>query len=106
MVWNPDIVWVNPDDKVYVSEHKIHKRVSDETYMGFTVPRTSVIERSERVTGRCEEQSGEYHLQAYLPWALRFDGSDAYRSIRGRCRRKTSTERIKLKLPVLMQAKD
>lgn len=41
MVWNPDILWVNPIDKVYVAEHKIHQLVIAKR-LGFAVPRTIV----------------------------------------------------------------
>jgi hypothetical protein len=41
MVWNPEILWVNPIDKVYVAEHKIHQ-LEVAKRLDFVLPRTIV----------------------------------------------------------------
>ena len=41
MAWNPNIVWVNPIDKVYIAEHKLYQ-LEVAKNLGFRIPRTLV----------------------------------------------------------------
>jgi glutathione synthase/RimK-type ligase-like ATP-grasp enzyme len=101
MVWNPEIIWVNPIDKVYVAEHKIHQLITARR-IGFSVPRTIVSNDVGELKAFAESNpSGTICKPIYH--GLFIDGPDAYSVYTRQVSANEFDGEKRLECPVLLQ---
>jgi len=76
LVWNPEITWVNPIDRVSVAEHKLYQlRLAQE--LGFRVPRT-LISRNPEDLRRFASENHSGTICKPIFHGMFMDGTDAY----------------------------
>jgi hypothetical protein len=101
MVWNPNILWVNPIDKVYVAEHKLYQlRIARS--IGLPAPRTIVSSNLRELE---EFASGNPNGTICKPifHGLFVDNSDAYSVYTRRVSAHEFEAITNLECPVLLQ---
>lgn len=103
MVWNPDILWVNPIDKVYVAEHKIHQLVTANR-LGFSVPRTIVSSDVKELLAFANSNP-EGTICKPIYHGLFVDGPDSYSVYTRQVSAKDFDGNEVLDCPVLLQEK-
>jgi hypothetical protein len=103
MVWNPDILWVNPIDKVYVAEHKIHQLVTAKR-LGFAVPRT-IVSSDVKELQAFAKSNPEGTICKPIYHGLFVDGPDSYSVYTRQVSAKDFDGNEVLDCPVLLQEK-
>ena len=76
MAWNPDILWVNPIDKVYVAEHKIYQ-LEVARRVGLRVPRSLASTDSSQLRAFTESNARGTICKPIFH-GLFLDGMDSY----------------------------
>jgi hypothetical protein len=101
MAWNPNILWVNPIDKVYVAEHKLYQ-LEVAKNLGFRVPRTLVsTDPAELRAFTLSNARGTICKPIFH--GLFFDGADSYSIYTRNVVADEFTEGMLLGGPVLLQ---
>lgn len=76
MAWNPDILWVNPIDKVFVAEHKLYQ-LEVARRVGLRVPRTLASTDPSQLRAFTESNARGTICKPIFH-GLFFDGTDSY----------------------------
>jgi hypothetical protein len=103
MVWNPEILWVNPIDNVYVAEHKIHQLVIAKR-LGFALPRTIVSSDVNKLQAFARSNP-EGTICKPIYHGLFVDGPDSYSVYTRQVSAEDFDRHEKLDCPVLLQEK-
>jgi len=103
MVWNPKILWVNPIEKVYVAEHKIHQLVTAKQ-LGFSLPSTLVSSDVKELQAFVKNNpNGTICKPIYH--GLFIDGPDSYSVYTRQVSAEDFEGQDRLNCPVLLQEK-
>jgi len=101
MVWNPDIRWVNPVDKVYVAEHKLYQlRLAQQ--LGILVPKT-LATSSPKDAANFVQQAPNGAICKPIFHGLYNDGSDDYSIYTRPVQTSDFQDEASLGCPVLLQ---
>ena len=103
MIWNPDLLWVNPIDKVYVAEHKIYQLITARR-LGFVVPRTIVSSNVEELKEFTRSNPGGTICKP-IYHGLFIDGPDSYSVYTRQVSAKDFDGKEDSDCPVLLQEK-
>lgn len=101
MIWNPNVLWVNPIDKVYVAEHKIHQLVTAKR-LGFSIPRTIVSSNVEQLQAFVRSNANGTICKP-IYHGLFVDGPDSYSVYTRQVSTEDFDEKGDLDCPVLLQ---
>lgn len=101
MIWNPNILWVNPIDKVYVAEHKLYQ-LKIARNLGFSVPRTLVSGNPHELQ-EFARSNPDGTICKPIFHGLFVDGSDAYSVYTRRVSTHEFEANTILEYPVLLQ---
>jgi len=101
MVWNPEIRWVNPIEKVYVAEHKLYQlRIAQQ--LGMPIPKTMATS-SWKDAAEFVRQTPQGSICKPIFHGLYNDGSDNYSIYTRNVQVADFTDSAALGCPILLQ---
>jgi hypothetical protein len=103
MIWNPNLLWVNPIDKVYVAEHKIYQLVTAKR-LGFAIPRT-IVSSNVKQLQEFVRSNPDGTICKPIYHGLFIDGPDSYSVYTRQVSAEHFDGKEDLDCPVLLQEK-